>query len=102
MTDEDVPIDAAAVTGVDIGNIANHPYLGNNPYRELANDDDDDNTADDTEIEIVAAPAEIPRTIIDVGEESTGVVDREIIGVTDEHTGVKTSDNEESTRVPDT
>ena len=53
---------------MDIGKIANHPHLGNYLYRELANDDDDDNTAEDTGIEIVAAPAAITKTIIDVDE----------------------------------
>ena len=71
MTDKDGPINGSGATGVDIGNIANHSYLGNNPYRDLANDDDDDNTADDTDIEIVAAPAEITEKIIDVEKEST-------------------------------
>ena len=48
VTDEDVPRNGTSVAGVHIGNIANHPYLENNPYQELANDDNDDNTADDT------------------------------------------------------
>ena len=87
---------------MDIGNIANHPYLDNNPYRELANYDDDDNTAEDTDIKIVAAPAAITDTIIDLDKESTVVPDRETIGVPDEHTGVATTDDEESTGVPDT
>ena len=66
MIYEDVPSNGAGAAGVDIGNIANHSYLGNNPYQELANDDDDDNTSDDTNIENVAAPASIPKIIIDV------------------------------------
>ena len=93
MTDEDGPSDGAGALGVDIGNIANHPYMGNNPYRELANDDDDDNTADDTDIEIVAAPAAIPEAIVDLDEENTRVADGETTGVPDEHTGVATSDD---------
>ena len=76
MIDEDVPIDGDGAAGVYIGNIANHPYMGNNPYRELANCDDDDNTAEDTDIEIVAAPAAIPDTIVDLDKESTVVPDR--------------------------
>ena len=76
MIDEDVPIDGDGASGVYIGNIANHPYLENNPYQELANDDDDDNTAEDTDIEIVAAPAAIPDTIVDLDKESTVVPDR--------------------------
>ena len=88
---------------MDIGNIANHPYLDNNPYQELANDDDDDdNTADNTDIEIKVAPAAIPKTIIDVDKESTGLADGETKGVPDEHTGVATSDDEERTGVLDT
>ena len=93
MIDEDVPIDGDGAAGVYIGNIANHPYMGNNPYRELANDDDDDNTADDTDIEIVAAPAAIPEAIVDLDEENTRVADGETTGVPDEHTGVATSDD---------
>ena len=50
--------------------------MGNNPYRELANCDDYDNTAEDTDIEIVAAPAAIPDTIVDLDKESTVVPDR--------------------------
>ena len=36
----------------------------------------DDNTAEDTDIEIVAAPAAIPDTIVDLDKESTVVPDR--------------------------
>ena len=71
MTDKDGPRDGAGAAVVDTGNISNYPYLENNPYRELANNDDDDdgdNIADDTDTEIVAAPAAIPETIIDVDE----------------------------------
>ena len=71
---------------MDIGNIANHPYLGNNSYKELANDGDYDNTSVDTDNEIIAAPAAIHETIIDVDEESTGLADRETTGAPDEHT----------------
>ena len=78
MTDENDPKNSSGAAGVDIGNIANHPYLENNPYWELVNnyeDDDADNTTDNTNIEIVAVPAEISETIIDVYKESTGVAD---------------------------
>ena len=104
MTDEYGPKDSSGAAGVDIGNIANHPYLENNPYQDLDNneDDDDKNTADHTDIEIVAAPAEISEIIFDVDEESTGVEDRETTGVTSQHTGVATSDNKEITGVTDT
>ena len=71
MIDKDGPNNLAGAAGVDICNIDNHPYLENNPYRELANDDDEDNTAGDTDIEIVEAPAAIPKKIIDIDEEST-------------------------------
>ena len=77
MKDEDGPSDGARSAGGDIGNIANHPYLGNNPYWDLVNDDDDDSTTDDTEIEIVAAPAAITKTIIYVDEEIKGVAEME-------------------------
>ena len=87
---------------MDIGNIANHPYLGGKLYLEIANDGDDDNTADDTDIEIVAAPAEIPETIIDVDEESAVVADGETTGVPYEHSGVATLDFKEITVVTDT
>ena len=79
MIDEDGPSDGAGATGVDIGNIANQPNLGVKTYRDIANDDDYDNTADNTDIEIVSAPAAIPKIIIDVDEESTGVADGENI-----------------------
>ena len=46
MIDEDAPNAGAGATGVDIGNIANHPYLKNKPYRELTNYDDDDDDDD--------------------------------------------------------
>ena len=68
MTDEDDPNNGAGAALVDIGKIANHPYLENNPYRKLDNDDDDDddddndddnNNNNDDDIEIVAAPAAI-------------------------------------------
>ena len=75
---------------MDIGNIANQPNLGVKTYRDIANDDDYDNTADNTDIEIVSAPAAIPKIIIDVDEESTGVADGENIEVPDEHTEVAT------------
>ena len=39
MTDEDGPSDGDSAAGVEIGNISNHPYMWNNPYRELVNDD---------------------------------------------------------------
>ena len=81
------PSNGTGSAGAYIGNI------DNNPYRELTNDDYDDNTADNTDIEIVAAPATIPETIIDVDKESTGVADGETTGGTDEHTGVAMSDN---------
>ena len=76
--------------------------MGNNPYRELANDDDDDNTADNTNIETLAAPAAIPETILDADDEITGVVDGETKVVQDEQTGLATPDNEEITGVMDT
>ena len=70
MTDEDVPINGTGAARVEIGNIYNHPYLGNNPYREITNydDDDDDDTGENTFIEIVSAPAAIPKTILGVDE----------------------------------
>ena len=83
MTDEDGPIDGAGDSGVGISNIANHPYMEKKTYQEIANDDDDDNTADNTDIEILAAPAEIPETIIDVDEENKGVADGETTGLPD-------------------
>ena len=85
-----------------IGNIDNQLNLGNNPYRDLYNGDEDNNTADDTDIKIVTAPVAITETIIDVDEEIKGVADRETTGVPDEHTGVATTDEEEITGVPDT
>ena len=50
MTDEDGPIDGAGDSGVGISNIANHPYMEKKTYQEIANDDDDDNTADNTDM----------------------------------------------------
>ena len=96
MLDGDGPGNITGASGVDIGNIVNHPYLENNPYRELANDDDDDNSDDndgDDNIELVASPVSISETIIDVDEESTGVADKE-------RTGVETPGNGEITGVP--
>ena len=61
MIDKDILSDGAGAAGVRIGNIASNPYLGNIPYRELANDDDDNNTADDTYVEIVSNQRQLPR-----------------------------------------
>ena len=87
---------------MDIVNIVNRPYLGNNPYQELANDDDGNNTAEDTNIEIIAAPEAITKTIIYVDKRIIRAADRETTGVPDEHTGVATSDDEEITGFLDT
>ena len=99
------PNNSASAAEVDIGNIANHPYLENNPYRKLANDDDDnkdgDNNGDDN-IYLMAAQVEITEKIIGVDEEITGDPDKETTGVPDKHTGVAMSDNRESIGVPNT
>ena len=50
MKYEDGHSNGASAAGVAIINIDNHPYPENNPNREIINDDDDDNTADDTDI----------------------------------------------------
>ena len=92
MLDGDVLDDGAGATVVDIGNIANHMYLEYNPYRELANDDDND---EDDDIELVVSPAGISETIIYADEESTEVVD-------EERTGVATSEDREITGLPNT
>ena len=34
--------DGTGAAWVDIGNRANHPYLENNPYQVITNNDDDD------------------------------------------------------------
>ena len=105
MIDGDVPDNGVGAAGVDNGNIVNHPYLENNPYRKLANDDDDnkdgDNNGDDN-IYLMAAQVEITEKIIGVDEEITGDPDKETTGVPDKHTGVEMSDNRESIGVPNT
>ena len=73
----------AGAEGLDIttnnntANLANHPYLANNPYRDLANGDgnDEDNDGDD-DIEIVASPTADSELIVRVDEEITGVADK--------------------------
>ena len=73
----------AGATGVDnIANLANNPYLANNTYRDLADDDDndkDDNDNDgDDDIEILSkpAPTAAAKLIIGINKESTGVADK--------------------------
>ena len=83
MIDGDGPCAGAAgveiVTNDNTANLAKHPYLANNPYRDLDNDDDDgdddngdnDNNDGGDNIELVAALIEDYETIIDIEEEST-------------------------------
>ena len=98
--------DDTSAAGVNnLANLANHPYLANNQYWDLVdndenkgNDDNYDNTDNNNDIKIVANPVPSAyRLITDVNKEVTVVADREIIGAATENnaesTGVEISGN---------
>ena len=93
--------DDTSAAGVNnLANLANHPYLANNQYWDLVdndenkgNDDNYDDTDNNNDIKIVANPVPSAyRFITDVNKEVTVVADREI-------TGAATENNAESTGV---